>query len=210
MNKTNLNKIDRKINIADYSLQEYAKYLSSFEGKILVIETMNRTLNVVFSAENMPHLIGFQYAFDKLQNKNNYRGRKGMNLMLNGDVSFKNIEENIKRNKVKVNKKVINWLDDIKPRIEWLPYFLNTLNKKSRLKTADKMKTPHSSLQGNYYYFKNDRNDYFILSLLSFAKTCVPETFIVNNGIRFLVNGEEEVIISVHWETRAKKRQNSK
>ena len=209
MTKTNLSDADRKINITDYTLREYALYLSSFQDKVLVIKTNSRTLNVVFSADNMPHLIGFQYAFDKRQNIKNYRGRKGMNLMLSGDVSFKNIEENIKKNRVRINKKLISWDEDIKPRIEWLPYFLNTVKKKSRLKIVDKTKVPHNLLQGNYYYFKNDRNDYLILSLLEFSKTSTPETFIVNNGIRFLANSEEEEITSVHWEMRAKKRKHS-
>ena len=46
--KIQLSKIDKKINISDYSLKEYADYLNSFDGKLLRIETDKQVIKVSF------------------------------------------------------------------------------------------------------------------------------------------------------------------
>ena len=87
-NKIKLESADRRIDISDYTLKEYGEYLKSFDGKILVIETEKRILKIAFHSENMCHLIGFQYAYDREINKNHYKGKFGMELMLSGNFSF--------------------------------------------------------------------------------------------------------------------------
>ena len=199
--KIQLSKIDKKINISDYSLKEYADYLNSFDGKLLRIETDKQVIKVSFKYASLPHLIGFQYAYDKEVNKQLYRGKPGMDKMLSGTVTFNDFERNVRNNHISINRKLIDWNDDIKPRIEWLPYFLNTVGKKSRLKVVDKTMMPTTNLKGSYYYFKNSKGAYMILSLLKFKHSFGVETFIVNNGIRFLAGIDDETVLNVSWES---------
>ena len=64
-------------------------------------------------------------------------------------------------------------------------------NKKERL--------VNSSLKGDYFYFKINRNEYLILSLLKIGRKYTLESFIVYDDIKYLGDLNEVDIINVYW-----------
>lgn len=194
----NLSDTKKRIDMNEYSFQEYARYFFQFHEKILCIETIKETIEVKIQKSQLPHLIGLHYAFDKQSNKSNFKGEKGFQLLLNNGINLETFKNRIRRNRPKANNKQITW-DMILARIEWLPYFFNTISKKPRVRENKKERLVNSSLKGDYFYFKINRNEYLILSLLKIGRKYTLESFIVYDDIKYLGDLNEVDIINVYW-----------
>ena len=205
MNKKELTEVNKRIKIDDYSFKEYSDYFKQFDSKKLCIEmTDGEEIIVLFKVSLLPHLIGLQYAYDKKSNRKYYKGEKGFNLLNNSEETFNSsiFKHRINANKEKIGGKIISWEDDILPRIEWLPCFLNNIEKQTTLKkNVESGKHPlvNTLISGNYFCFQNENKEYLIMSLLKTGKTYSPQTFIVNDGIRLLGVLPDIEIKKVYW-----------
>ena len=91
----------------------------------------------------------------------------------------------------------------IERRIEYLPVFLNTLERKTRFKIiAEEKVARNSSLKGKYAIFKNmnenGRQVFPMISLKEISnKKIIIETFIVEDSISFLGGLEEETVLTM-------------
>ena len=184
-----------KININDYSLKEIALYFERFDGYIIKIDTLTKSIKVKIDENTLPHILGLQYAFANKRDSREYKGAKGFEKLKNGKITVEDLEKNIKRNKTsKVSWKMV------KRRIEYLPMFLNSLERRTRLKIiSSKEICRNSSLKGKYAIFKtiyeNDKTIYPMLSLKEVdEEKIVIETFIIEDNISFLGYLEEESI----------------
>lgn len=184
-----------KININDYSLKEIALYFERFDGYIIKIDTVTKSIKVKIDENTLPHILGLQYAFANKRDSREYKGAKGFEKLKNGKITVEDLEKNIKRNKTsKVSWKMV------KRRIEYLPMFLNSLERRTRLKIiSSKEICRNSSLKGKYAIFKtiyeNDKTIYPMLSLKEVdEEKIVIETFIIEDNISFLGYLEEESI----------------
>lgn len=84
-------------------------------------------------------------------------------------------------------------------RIEWLPYLLNNISKKPRLRQNQKERLVNSSLRGDYFYFKVEEREYLILSILKIKRRYTLESFIVYDDIRYLGELTEIEVYNVFW-----------
>lgn len=193
-----LSKVRNRIDMRNYSFSDYALYFSQFNNKILCIETVDEVMQIKITTAQLPHLIGLQYAYDKQSNKSKFKGKNGFQILLRNEINLDLFENRIKRNKPSANNKRITW-DMILSRIEWLPYFFNNISKKPRMKENKEERLINSSLKGDYFYFKVNKNEYLILSLLKIMDKYVLESFIVYNDIRYLGDLNEVHIKYVYW-----------
>lgn len=195
MQKTNLKNVNKRINIKDYTTFEYVEFLRSFKEKNVIIRFIEdeeiKTIKVRIDYTQLPHLIGFQYAYEKKANKYKYYGKLAIDTFER--ISFKEIERNINKNKIKIgndkNSRYISWDIDIKPRFEYLPFALNTICSKYSLKKqieSEEARLVKTKMRGKYFYYKFTNKDYLIFSLIKTKVTYTFESFIVNDGLRFL------------------------
>lgn len=197
--KQELSKVNYRINITQYTFQEYAEYFNTFHGRKLLIKTENEDILLKMDNNNLPHLIGLHYAYDKLEHQKKYKGKKGFELLLNNEITIAEFRNRVKKNnKHFATKKSISW-DMILDRIEWLPFFFNSITKKTRLRENKANRLVNSSLNGNYFYFKVEENLYLILSCKKINKNFILESFIVYDNIRYLGDLDELNIIDVYW-----------
>ena len=183
-----LEKVKNKIRLDDYSLKEIAIYFEKYDNAILKIETYNNLIIKVKIYKNIfPHLIGLQHIFTKNKSKNEYKGTKGFENILNEKITWKTIKENTSKNSSINIKK-------IKRRIEYLIMFFNTIEKRSYLKELDKTKSwRYTLLNGKYILYKkvyeNENIIYPILSIKEIKNNNYRiETFIVDEDF-LLVGG---------------------
>jgi len=194
-----------KIDSTEYSLKEIALYFKKFDGYIIKIETVNKTIKVRIDKNALPHILGLQHAFGNKKDSKEYKGAKGFEKLENGKITIEELEKNIKNNKTsKVGWKMI------KRRIEYLPMFLNTIERRSRLKIISSEEICRKSvIKGKYAIFKqvyeNNKTIFPMLSLKEVEEEkIVIETFIIEDNISFLGHLEEDTIqkvddISVRW-----------
>lgn len=205
--KKRLFDVYEKINCDDYSLREYAKYFEKFHGYILIIETNNFVIKTKIEKNALPHILGLHYAYANKKDSKDYKGKNGFDKLINGKISLEELKMNIKNSSTsKVGWKMIQ------RRIEFLPMFLNTIQRKTRMKVimADKI-SRKSLIQGKYALFKTayEKNKMIFpmltLKELSNSKIII-ETFIVEDNITFLgalneINIENIELISPIYST---------
>lgn len=175
-----------KIDIDEYTLQDIALYFEKYDGYILKIELDNGIIETYISKTILPHLLGLQYAYANRKDRNSYKGCLGFVKLKNGLINIIDVENNIKNNNLPVFWK------NVKRRIEYLPMFLNTIQKKTYLKEISLEKIARKSkLNSMYAIFKmvyeDDRILYPILTLKKISNgRLVIETFIVEEDITLL------------------------
>lgn len=203
MKKIELNKVDKRINIIDYTTNEYVDFIKRFNNRILYIKYRYQNkvydMNIKINTSQLTHLMGFHYAYDTLSNKNRFRGKNSLNTLCK--IDFGQIRKNIKKNKPYINGKLISWEKDILPRIEYLPMALNTLEKRYKLKKRnDNNILVKTKLKGHYFYYKiTNENVYLIFSIIPISKSYTFESFIVNDGIRLLGPLDDLDIIDISF-----------
>lgn len=200
-----LDQVNKRIDINHYSFKEYSDYFLKFDNKLLCVKKKDGDKIIVkFSKQQLPHLIGLQYAYDKKTNSKSFKGIRGFELLNNSTplitpILFKN---RINANRIRVNNKIIDWNIDILPRIEWLPAFLNSIDKNAKLKNNNRNKEHpliNTLIRGDYFYYKCSQKDYLIMSLLRTGHSYTPETFVVNNGVRLLGALDDIEFINIYW-----------
>lgn len=146
----------------------------------------NEIEDIVISIEidNLAHLIGLQYCYDKEMNKSKFSGDDGIETLKNNSLTIRMLKKNFNNNSKKGSvPKGISWSGHILPRIEWLPCFLNKIAKENMFLCFNEgIKT---SLKGKYLLFKSAEGTYLILSLKKAGYYFKPETFICNNGLNY-------------------------
>lgn len=191
--KKQLDKVNKKINIEDYSLKEIAEYFEKFDKFLCIITTEKSIIKFLIHKNMLPHLIGLQHIY-----KNNYyKGIKGFEKLKTGEITYNDIKNysNSKKNK--------DIIDNITKRIEYLPMFFNTITKKTKLKIIDKNKIARNTLlKGNYSLYKNifEKNKviYPMLSIKNInVNLSIIETFIVENNISLLGALNNETILNI-------------
>ena len=190
-----LMKIKKLMDITKYSLKDLALYFERYDGYVCKIITNNREIKFKIEVSSLPHLIGLQYAFKGNKNKNEYKGISGFKKMKNGELTYNDIMKGIKNN----NSSKITWTN-IKNRIKYLPLFLNTIEKNTKLKVRDdELIIRKTSLNGNYFLYKNFLNNNFpMFSLKNIGnERTVLETYIVENNISLLGALREEKIKNI-------------
>lgn len=206
-NKKPLNQVDRKIDLSDYSTEEYSDFLDGFEDTIIKIKykddnDVESIINVKLDSNQLAHLLGFQYAYDEESNKKFYKGKLAINTLRN--ISFSDIKYNINRNNISYNTRRLTWDYDIKPRFEYLPYALNTICSKYSLrmqKEKEEDRVVKTLLKGKYFYYKSDDKHYLIFSIVEASGSYYFESFIVNDGLKILGVLDEYEVVEVTTET---------
>lgn len=194
-----LNNEQRKISLSDYTLKEIALYFERYDGYTCKIETESQYIKFEIDKACFPHLIGMQYAFSHRRDKNVYKGESGFNLVKNGKITIKDLQKAIKTN----TKSQVTWRN-VKNRIEYLPMFFNTIEKKSRLKILIQSDScRNTKLKGQNILFKvvNESDTKVVYPSLILknikGKRIVIETFIVEQDITLLANLKEEKIRTI-------------
>lgn len=184
-----------KIDCNDYTLKEIALFFEKFNGYTLKIETSTYSIKVKIEENTLPHILGLHYAFANRKDSREFKGQKGFEKLKNGKITLSDLKSNIKKNpKTKVSWKMIE------RRIEYLPMFLNTLERRTRLKVISSQEICRSSsLKGKFAIFKQvfekDKTVFPMLSLKEIDEgQIVIETFIIEDNISFLGYLEEEAI----------------
>lgn len=195
---SNLSNEKQRISLENYTLKDMALYFERYHGYTCKIETESQYIKFKIDKSSFPHLIGMQYAFNSRKDKNLYKGDSGFSLVKNGKVTLSTLRKAIKNNP---NAKVA-W-KNIKNRIEYLPMFFNTIERKSRLKIlVQEDICRNTKLKGQNILFKTVKGDRCIvfpcLVLKMIAnQRIVVETFIVESDISLLGNLKEESIKSI-------------
>ncbi len=187
-------KLKNLMDLSKYTLKDLALYFEKYDGYVCKIVTTNREIKFKIEVSSLPHLIGLQYAFKGVRNKNEYKGFSGFEKMKNGELTYNDIMKGIKNNNTK-----ITWTN-IKNRIKYLPFFLNTIEKNTKLKVRDnELIIRSTALHGNYFLYKNFLNNNFpMFSLKNIGnERTILETFIVENNITLLGALKEEKIKSI-------------
>lgn len=83
-----LKNVNNRIHIENYTFSEYAKYFAICNGKVLCAKFEDETIEIKIGNNQLPHLIGLQYVYDKQANERNYKGEKGFQLLLNDDINI--------------------------------------------------------------------------------------------------------------------------
>ena len=199
--KLNLLNVKDKINLEDYSLKEISRYFEKFHNFMCKIETENFSLKFKIDKYALPHILGLQYAYANKKDSKEYKGKKGFEKLINGQIEINNLKNSIKTN----TKSEISW-KNVKRRMEYLPMFLNTIeNGKTRFKIMSINKIfRNTSLKGSYALFKMvSENGKTIYPMFSLKETnneqIVIETFIVEDNINLLVGLDEEKIMKLEF-----------
>ncbi len=196
--KKDLLDVLEKIDYNDYTLKEIALYFERFDGYTLKIETTNYSIKIKIDKFVLPHILGLQYAYGDRKDNREYKGKTGFEKLKNGKITIEELKRLIKgKPKTKVGWKMIE------RRIEYLPVFLNTLERRTRFKIiAEEKVARNSSLKGKYAIFKtmyeNGRQVFPMISLKEINdKKIIIETFIVEDSVSFLGGLEEENILKM-------------
>lgn len=196
--KKDLLDVLEKIDYNDYTLKEIALYFERFDGYTLKIETTNYSIKIKIDKFVLPHILGLQYAYGDRKDNREYKGKAGFEKLKNGKITIEELKRLIKgKPKTKVGWKMIE------RRIEYLPVFLNTLERRTRFKIiAEEKVARNSSLKGKYAIFKtmyeNGRQVFPMISLKEINdKKIIIETFIVEDSVSFLGGLEEENVLKM-------------
>lgn len=196
--KKDLLDVLEKIDCNDYTLKEMALYFERFDGYTLKIETTNYSIKIKIDKFVLPHILGLQYAYGDRKDNREYKGKAGFEKLKNGKITIEDLKRLIKgKPKTKVGWKMIE------RRIEYLPVFLNTLERRTRFKIiAEEKVARNSSLKGKYAIFKtmyeNGRQVFPMISLKEIGdKKIIIETFIVEDSVSFLGGLEEENVLKM-------------
>ena len=148
--KKDLLDVLEKIDCNDYTLKEITLYFERFDGYTLKIETTNYSIKIKIDKFVLPHILGLQYAYGDRKDNREYKGKAGFEKLKNGRITTEELRRLIKvKPKTKVGWKMIE------RRIEYLPVFLNTLERRTRFKIiAEENVARNSSLKGKYAIFK--------------------------------------------------------
>lgn len=187
-------KIHEIMDISKFSLKDLALYFERYDGYVCKIITEKREIKFKIEVSSLPHLIGLQHAFKGAKCKNEYKGFSGFEKMKNGDLTYNDIMKAVKN-----NNSNIPWTN-IKNRIKYLPMFLNTLERRTKLKIRDdKLIARKTYINGNYFLYKSLLNNNFpMFSLKNIGNgRVILETFMVENDITLLGALKEEKIKSI-------------
>lgn len=191
-----LTKVRGKISMQDVSLKEYAEFLETFDGKTLVIETESKdvgTLNVKLSKDQFAHMIGLDYCYDTVRNKNSYKGNDGIGTLKSEGITISTLRKNFNNNRKNATDDLkISWYFNILPRFEWLPFFLNKIS--SNKCSLFENKGIKTKMNGNYLLFKGAYETYLILSIVEAGLSFRCESFICNDGL-YYCNPETDIPI---------------
>ncbi len=180
-------KLKKALNMEKYSLKDLALYYEKFDGYVCEIMTNFGLLRFKFTVENFPHLIGMQYAFKERKGGHKYKGRRGFEKVKNGEVTY----EQMKKSVTKSANMNIAW-KNIDLRIKFLPMFLNSITKKTLLKTSIGIKDPERStyIKGSYFLYRELHDGKTpMFSIKRINKTgAVIETFIVDDDKSIIRN----------------------
>lgn len=128
-----------------------------------------------------------QYAFRERKGGHKYKGRRGFEKVKNGEVTY----EQMKRNVTKSANMNIAW-KNIDLRIKFLPMFLNSITKKTLLKTSIGIKDPERAtyIKGPYFLYRELHDGKTpMFSIKRINKTgAVIETFIVDDDKSIIRN----------------------
>lgn len=180
-------KLKTALDIEKYSLKDLALYYEKFDGYVCEISTNFGLIRFKFTIEAFPHLIGMQYAYKERKGRHEYKGRRGFEKVKNGEVTY----EQMKRNVTKTSKPTVSW-KNIDLRIKFLPMFLNSITKKTLLKTSIGVKDPERAtyMKGTYFLYRELRDGKTpMFSIKKFNKTgAVIETFVVDDDKSIIRN----------------------
>ena len=196
--KKDLLDVLEKIDCNDYTLKEITLYFERFDGYTLKIETTNYSIKIKIDKFVLPHILGLQYAYGDRKDNREYKGKTGFEKLKNGRITTEELRRLIKvKPKTKVGWKMIE------RRIEYLPVFLNTLERRTRFKIiAEENVARNSSLKGKYAIFKtmyeNGKQVFPMISLKEINDNkIIIETFIVEDSVSFLGGLEEENVLKM-------------
>ena len=196
--KKDLLDVLEKIDCNDYTLKEITLYFERFDGYTLKIETTNYSIKIKIDKFVLPHILGLQYAYGDRKDNREYKGKAGFEKLKNGRITTEELRRLIKvKPKTKVGWKMIE------RRIEYLPVFLNTLERRTRFKIiAEENVARNSSLKGKYAIFKtmyeNGKQVFPMISLKEINDNkIIIETFIVEDSVNFLGGLEEENVLKM-------------
>lgn len=196
--KKDLLDVLEKIDCNDYTLKEITLYFERFDGYTLKIETTNYSIKIKIDKFVLPHILGLQYAYGDRKDNREYKGKAGFEKLKNGRITTEELRRLIKvKPKTKVGWKMIE------RRIEYLPVFLNTLERRTRFKIiAEENVARNSSLKGKYAIFKtmyeNGKQVFPMISLKEINDNkIIIETFIVEDSVSFLGGLEEENVLKM-------------
>ena len=196
--KIPLLEVQKKIDYENYTLKDIALYFEKYHGYACKIETESKTIKFGIEKYALPHILGLQHAYANQKNSRMYKGKKGFEMLKNGKISMKQLKQAIKKNP----HSEIAW-KNIRRRIEFLPMFFNTIEKRTRVRIIEMGKIFRTtSLKGNYALFKSvEENGKIIYPMLSLKETpqgqVVIETFIVDDDITLLGGLTEEKILKI-------------
>ncbi len=180
-------KLKTMLDIEKYSLKDLALYYEKFDGYVCEIQTNFGLIKFRFTVESFPHLIGMQYAYKNRKNRYEYKGRKGFDKVKNGEVTYEEMKRNVSKN----SKTTVSW-KNIELRIKFLPMFLNSITKRSLLKTSIGVKDPERAtyMQGSYFLYRelhDGKTPMFSIKMVN--KTgAVIETFVVDDDKSIIRN----------------------
>lgn len=196
--KKDLLDVLEKIDCNDYTLKEITLYFERFDGYTLKIETTNYSIKIKIDKFVLPHILGLQYAYGDRKDNREYKGKTGFEKLKNGRITTEELRRLIKvKPKTKIGWKMIE------RRIEYLPVFLNTLERRTRFKIiAEENVARNSSLKGKYAIFKtmyeNGKQVFPMISLKEINDNkIIIETFIVEDSVSFLGGLEEENVLKM-------------
>ena len=196
--KKDLLDVLEKIDCNDYTLKEITLYFERFDGYTLKIETTNYSIKIKIDKFVLPNILVLQYAYGDRKDNREYKGKAGFEKLKNGRITTEELRRLIKvKPKTKVGWKMIE------RRIEYLPVFLNTLERRTRFKIiAEENVARNSSLKGKYAIFKtmyeNGKQVFPMISLKEINDNkIIIETFIVEDSVSFLGGLEEENVLKM-------------
>lgn len=189
-------KLKTPMDMTKYTLKDLALYFEKFDGYVCKINTSVGVIKFKFSVEVFPHLIGMQYAYKNRKNKMLYKGRRGFEKVKNGEVTYEEMKQNVKKDP----KANLSW-KNIDARIKYLPMFLNSIENKTHLVCTLGNKNPERSthIKGNYFLYRELYNGSApMLSLKKMGNQgAVIETFVVDDD-KSIIRGLNEIkIVSI-------------
>ena len=170
----------KPLDMEQYSLKDLALYFEKFDGYVCKITTSLGTIRFKFSIDSFPHLIGMQYAFRNRKDRFEYKGRRGFEKVKNGEVTYEDLKH-IMKTDTKVN---FSW-KNIADRIKYLPMFLNSIDKKTKLCTSLNVNNPERAthIKGTYFLYRelyDGKAPMFSLKPIG-KSSAVIETFVVDD-----------------------------
>ena len=197
-----MKKSPKKLHIGQFTLQDLAIFFAEYHNRRMRITFGSDYIDLVFRNEQLPHIVGLQYAYKDMKNASDYSGVEGYKKMLSGYFSYKVIQARIRKRNLndKSGKRKITW-QDVEQRITYLPYFMIQLEKgNTRLVSFDKNNVLFdTAFGGDYLIFKFDNKKYLNMSIKKVGKHFEIESFFVNETIMYLGNQIEHEVSSINW-----------